>query len=144
MYQCSESSSGSVSQRYGSEDPDPYQNVTDPQLWCLCFDPSSAFSAELNVCDITLWVQVKCSVYCCLELIHIIVLLQDADSYIHRVGRTARAGQTGTALSLVAGMPIEIPTCFWYLCFFNIKYQLWRNENLRLRLNNLTGILFLN
>ncbi len=25
------SSSVSVSQRYGSEDPDPYQNVTDPQ-----------------------------------------------------------------------------------------------------------------
>jgi hypothetical protein len=22
---------GSVSQRYGSEDPDPYQNVTDPE-----------------------------------------------------------------------------------------------------------------
>jgi hypothetical protein len=25
--------SGSVSQRYGSADPDPYQNVTDPQHW---------------------------------------------------------------------------------------------------------------
>jgi hypothetical protein len=25
------SASGSVNQRYGSEDPDPYQNVTDPQ-----------------------------------------------------------------------------------------------------------------
>jgi hypothetical protein len=24
---------GSVSQRYGSADPDPYQNVTDPQHW---------------------------------------------------------------------------------------------------------------
>ncbi len=24
---------GSVSQRYGSEDPDPYQNVTDPEHW---------------------------------------------------------------------------------------------------------------
>ncbi len=25
--------SGTVSQRYGSEDPDPYQNVTDPERW---------------------------------------------------------------------------------------------------------------
>jgi hypothetical protein len=25
--------SGSVRHRYGSEDPDPYQNVTDPQRW---------------------------------------------------------------------------------------------------------------
>jgi hypothetical protein len=24
---------GSVSQRYGSADPDPYENVTDPQQW---------------------------------------------------------------------------------------------------------------
>jgi hypothetical protein len=24
---------GSVSQRYGSEDPDPFQNVMDPQHW---------------------------------------------------------------------------------------------------------------
>ncbi len=33
MYQCSGSASGSVSHKYGSEDPhpDPYQNVTDPQ-----------------------------------------------------------------------------------------------------------------
>ncbi len=35
------------------------------------------------------------------------LILQDADSYIHRVGRTARAGQTGTALSLVAGKPFN-------------------------------------
>jgi hypothetical protein len=29
--------SGSISQRYGSgdPDPDPHQNVTDPQHWCL-------------------------------------------------------------------------------------------------------------
>ncbi len=45
MYQCSEYdpdlyvfrlpgyASGSVSQRYGSEDPAPYINVTDPQHW---------------------------------------------------------------------------------------------------------------
>ena len=25
--------SGSISQRYGSADPDPHQNVTDPQHW---------------------------------------------------------------------------------------------------------------
>jgi hypothetical protein len=25
--------SGSISQRYGSGDPDPHQNVTDPQNW---------------------------------------------------------------------------------------------------------------
>jgi hypothetical protein len=25
--------SGSISQRSGSEDPDPHQNVTDPQHW---------------------------------------------------------------------------------------------------------------
>jgi hypothetical protein len=29
------SASGSVSQRYGSEDPDPNQNVTDPEHWKL-------------------------------------------------------------------------------------------------------------
>jgi hypothetical protein len=27
------SETGSVSQRYGSPDPDPYQNATDPQHW---------------------------------------------------------------------------------------------------------------
>jgi hypothetical protein len=26
---------GSISQRHGSVDPDPYQNVTDPQHWSL-------------------------------------------------------------------------------------------------------------
>ncbi len=25
--------SGSINQRHGSADPDPYQNVTDPQHW---------------------------------------------------------------------------------------------------------------
>ncbi len=29
------SASGSVSQRYGCEDPDPYGNVTDPQHWSV-------------------------------------------------------------------------------------------------------------
>jgi hypothetical protein len=31
------SASGSVGQRYGSEDPEPYQNVTDPQHWIQVF-----------------------------------------------------------------------------------------------------------
>jgi hypothetical protein len=26
--------SGSVCQRYGSADPDPHQNVTNPEHWC--------------------------------------------------------------------------------------------------------------
>jgi hypothetical protein len=29
----SEAGSGSISQRYGSGDPDPQQNVTDPKHW---------------------------------------------------------------------------------------------------------------
>jgi hypothetical protein len=29
------SGSGSISQRYGSGDPDPHQDVTDPQHWRL-------------------------------------------------------------------------------------------------------------
>jgi hypothetical protein len=29
----SESESGSISQRHGSPDPDPHQNVMDPQHW---------------------------------------------------------------------------------------------------------------
>ncbi len=33
----SESGARSVSQRYGSADPDPHQNVTDPQHWLLHF-----------------------------------------------------------------------------------------------------------
>jgi hypothetical protein len=37
----SRSASGSVSQRCGSEDPDPYQNVTDPEYWVA--DPDPAF-----------------------------------------------------------------------------------------------------
>jgi hypothetical protein len=32
------SGSGSISHRHGSADPDPYQNVTDPQHWT---EPSS-------------------------------------------------------------------------------------------------------
>ncbi len=30
--------SGSISQRYGSEDPDPRQNVMDPQHWLKYFE----------------------------------------------------------------------------------------------------------
>jgi hypothetical protein len=29
------SGDGSVGQRYGSEDPDPHQNVTDPEQWLV-------------------------------------------------------------------------------------------------------------
>jgi hypothetical protein len=35
--------SGSVRQRYGSQDPDPFQNVTDPQHWIPDF-----FLAEIS------------------------------------------------------------------------------------------------
>jgi hypothetical protein len=31
------SASGSDSQRYESEDPDPYKNVRDPQYWYLLY-----------------------------------------------------------------------------------------------------------
>jgi hypothetical protein len=31
--------SGSISQRYGSADPDPHQKVTDPQHWYPGLDP---------------------------------------------------------------------------------------------------------
>jgi hypothetical protein len=31
----SESGSGSISQRHGSADPDPHQNVMDSQHWCV-------------------------------------------------------------------------------------------------------------
>ncbi len=30
--------SGSISQRYGSGDPDPHQTVTDPQHWLAVFE----------------------------------------------------------------------------------------------------------
>jgi hypothetical protein len=33
------SASGSISQRHGSEDPDPFQNVMDPQHWTRYSDP---------------------------------------------------------------------------------------------------------
>jgi hypothetical protein len=36
--------SESVSQRYGSADPDPYQNVTDPQHWSA--------NVNLEACEI--------------------------------------------------------------------------------------------
>jgi hypothetical protein len=31
--------SGSISQRHGSADPDPHQNVIDPQHWLQCVRP---------------------------------------------------------------------------------------------------------
>ncbi len=52
MYQCSksQSGSGSVSQRYGSEDPDPhpnpYQNVRVPQHLCQSFSATCSRSSE--------------------------------------------------------------------------------------------------
>jgi hypothetical protein len=43
--------SGSISQRYGSGDPDPHQNVTDPQHWneqcCLLVIRSAGRNARL-------------------------------------------------------------------------------------------------
>jgi hypothetical protein len=35
--------SGSVSKRYGSADPDPHQNVTDPQHWLVIFSDTLFF-----------------------------------------------------------------------------------------------------
>jgi hypothetical protein len=39
MQKIAGSGSGSVSQRHGSADPDPDQNVMDPQHWLLVFPP---------------------------------------------------------------------------------------------------------
>ncbi len=33
--------SGYISQRYGSGDPDPHQNVTDPQHWIIGHHPAA-------------------------------------------------------------------------------------------------------
>jgi hypothetical protein len=38
---------GSVSQWFGSLDPDPYQNVTDPQHW---FEHSAAHMMFMSMC----------------------------------------------------------------------------------------------
>jgi hypothetical protein len=43
------SGSGSISQKYGSGDPDPHQNVTDPQHCCIfteSFDDPHCFIAD--------------------------------------------------------------------------------------------------
>ena len=37
--------SGSISPRYGSADPDPYQNVSDPEHWL------GSTGASVNVCE---------------------------------------------------------------------------------------------
>jgi hypothetical protein len=45
------SRAGSVSQRYGSTDPDPYQNVMDPQQWTKqrISVPPPPFTANLRL-----------------------------------------------------------------------------------------------
>jgi hypothetical protein len=53
------SGSGSISQRYGSEDPDPHQNVTDPQH---CLKHSSQFpllSVVIFFSFLNLWMPEK-------------------------------------------------------------------------------------
>ncbi len=52
----SESASGSINQRHGSADPDPHQNVMDPQH-CFCWHTDSAFPWSLSpVCGVvSLW-----------------------------------------------------------------------------------------
>jgi hypothetical protein len=42
------SESGSISQRHGSADPDPYQNVMDPQRWFYLALVGSAVAAVLG------------------------------------------------------------------------------------------------
>jgi superfamily II DNA/RNA helicase len=49
------------------------------------------------------------------------------------VGRTARAGQTGTALSLVAGMPIEIRTYLELQETEKIKTEMRDADRIRIR-----------
>jgi hypothetical protein len=48
------SGAGSISRRYGSEDPDPHQNVTDPQHWRqayeLGFSNTLIYGREWPVC----------------------------------------------------------------------------------------------
>jgi hypothetical protein len=43
----SRAESGSISQRYGSWDPDPYHNVTNPQHWYTLLKKVSDFPANL-------------------------------------------------------------------------------------------------
>jgi hypothetical protein len=50
---------GSISQSYGSPDPDPYQNVTDPQHWfgqesSLAFGSESGSTGPIHSGSITL------------------------------------------------------------------------------------------
>ena len=42
--------SGSISQRYGSGDPDPHQNVTDPHQWSqYCMTSKVAISVSFSI-----------------------------------------------------------------------------------------------
>ncbi len=52
-----QSRTGSISQRHGSADPDPYQNVTDPQHW-LSGKPKSCYATRLTCIRIYLGLQV--------------------------------------------------------------------------------------
>jgi hypothetical protein len=49
------SGSGSISQRHGSADPDPYQNVMDPKHWFYTLEKAlvkkSSVSASCSVCS---------------------------------------------------------------------------------------------
>ncbi len=47
------SSYGSISQRYGSADPDPCQNFMDPQQqhWCVCTVQGSSTGSSSRVCS---------------------------------------------------------------------------------------------
>jgi hypothetical protein len=56
MYQCSGSVSESVSQMYEYEDPDPYQDVTDPHSATL---PSGKGGQSMNPCFPYLGIQVR-------------------------------------------------------------------------------------
>jgi hypothetical protein len=61
------SGAGSVSQRYGSEDPDPYQNVTDPEdsfhisaaIFGPCFDEKSLILQSLTLQSIALLLRTR-------------------------------------------------------------------------------------
>jgi hypothetical protein len=46
------SGSGSISQRHGSEEPDPHQNVMDPEHWFvgLSFFPVCGVVYGLDIC----------------------------------------------------------------------------------------------
>ncbi len=47
--------SGSVSQRYGSADPDPYQNIMDPQHWSERIGLTSMMHGRMLVSENSYW-----------------------------------------------------------------------------------------